>query len=61
MAKITHVIFEPQQIGDEWQLRLHCPGAKIEYIKGFKSKAAAEKWSETAECQKWREQRGYLE
>jgi hypothetical protein len=60
MAKLTHVIFEPQQIGDEWQLRLHCPKAKIEYVNGFKSKAEAEKWRETTECQNWRARRGYL-
>jgi hypothetical protein len=60
MAKIAHVIFEAQQIGDEWQLRLHCPEGKIDYVKGFKSKAEAEKWRETAECQNWRARWGYL-
>jgi hypothetical protein len=61
MAKILRgVIFEPQQIDGEWQLRLHCPKAKIEYVKGFKSKEEAEKWRETQECQNWRARRGYL-
>ena len=34
--------------------------AKIEYVNGFKSKAEAEKWRETTECQNWRARRGYL-
>jgi hypothetical protein len=40
MAAI-HLIFEVQQIGDDWQLRVHGSGTEIEYIKGFPSKAAA--------------------
>jgi hypothetical protein len=49
MAAI-HLIFEVQQIGDDWQLRVHGWGKEIEYIKGFPSKAAAEKWPASREA-----------
>jgi hypothetical protein len=55
----THLIFEVPQLGDDWQLRVHGPGAEIEYIKGFPSKAAAEKWPASQDGQAWREMRGY--
>jgi hypothetical protein len=58
MAAI-HLIFEVQQIGDDWQLRVHGSGTEIEYIKGFPSKAAAEKWPASRDGQAWREMRGY--
>jgi hypothetical protein len=52
-------MFEVQQIGDDWQLRVHGSGTEIEYIKGFPSKAAAEKWPASRDGQAWREMRGY--
>jgi hypothetical protein len=39
-------IFELQQIGDEWQFRVHCAEGAKEYIKGFKSRVDAEKWAQ---------------
>jgi hypothetical protein len=38
---------------------VHGPGADIEYIKGFPSKVAAEKWPASQDGQAWREMRGY--
>jgi hypothetical protein len=37
-------VFEPQKIGNEWQFRVHCPGAEVSYIHGFASKAQALDW-----------------
>jgi hypothetical protein len=51
-----HLIFEVQH---DWRLRVRGPGAEIEYIKGFPSKAAAEKWPASQDGQVWREMRGY--
>ena len=52
-------IFELQQIGDEWQFRVHCAEGEIEYVKGFKSRVEAEKWRTGDERQAWLKQRGY--
>jgi hypothetical protein len=58
--KRPEIIFETQQIEEnDWQIRAHCPGAELEYIKGFKSKAEAEKWPASSKCQDWRAKRGY--
>jgi hypothetical protein len=55
-----HVIFEPQQIGDEWQIRAHCPGAVLEYVTGFKSEQDAKDWiANPAMTKRWLRKRGY--
>lgn len=60
MAKSRDVIFEPQMISDsDWQIRAHCPGAELQYITGFKSKAEIEEWKTSVRCQEWLKQRGY--
>jgi hypothetical protein len=60
MMAEPHIVFEPQKIGDEWQIRAHCPEGQLRYIAGFKSKAEAEAWSKTIACRVWRAKEGYL-
>jgi hypothetical protein len=56
------VVFEPRQMGpEEWQIRLHCPGAEIQYVEGFKSEAEAKNWPESPEGQAWLTARGWTE
>jgi hypothetical protein len=62
MAKSSFLpIFELQQIGDEWQFRVHCAEGAKEYIKGFKSRVDAEKWRTGDERRAWLKQRGYAD
>jgi hypothetical protein len=45
MPKSHLIIFKPQRIADDdWQVRAFCPGARIEYIPGFKTEDAATEW-----------------
>jgi hypothetical protein len=54
MAKSDHFIFEAQRIADDdWQIRVHCPGAQIQYITGFKSEAEAKEWIASGGRQAW--------
>jgi hypothetical protein len=54
MAKSNHIVFEPQRIADDdWQIRAHCPGARIEYITGFKSEDKAREWIASGHSLSW--------
>jgi hypothetical protein len=56
------VICEARQVGPEdWQIRLHCPGAELQYVEGFKSEAEAKNWPESPEGQAWLQARGWTE
>jgi hypothetical protein len=56
------VVFEPRQIGPtDWQIRLHCPGAELQYVEGFKSEAEAKSWPGSLEGQAWLEAHGWTE
>jgi len=56
------VVFEPRQLGPEdWQIRLHCPGAELQSVDGFKSEAEAKNWPESPEGQAWLKERGWIE
>jgi hypothetical protein len=61
MAQVyPKIIFEPQKIGEgDWQIRAHCPGAELQYIKGFKTEADARKWPGSDECGIWLKARGW--
>jgi hypothetical protein len=61
MAKSFVPIFELQQIGDEWQFRVHLADGVLEHVVGFKSKSEAEKWRASDKRQDWLKQRGYAE
>jgi hypothetical protein len=48
------IIFKPQRIAnDDWQVRAFCPGAKIEYITGFKTEDAAKEWIKSSHASAW--------
>jgi|HubBroStandDraft_6_1064221.scaffolds.fasta_scaffold2453350_2 hypothetical protein len=48
------IIFKPQLIADgDWQVRAFCPGARIEYITGFKTEDAALQWIAGSESDAW--------
>jgi hypothetical protein len=56
----SDVIFKRQKIAEgDWQIQAHCPGAKIEYINGFKSEAEIEEWLASSRRQDWEKLRGY--
>jgi hypothetical protein len=44
---------------NEWQIRAHCPGAEIQYITGFKSKAKIEERLASSRREAWLRERGY--
>jgi hypothetical protein len=56
------VVFEIRQIGPtDWQIRVHCPGAELQYVDGFKSEAEAKNWPESLEGHAWLKARGWTE
>jgi hypothetical protein len=56
------VVFEPRQIGQEgWQIQLHCPGAELQHVDGFKSEAEAKNWPESLKGQAWLKAHGWIE
>jgi|307.fasta_scaffold49691_2 hypothetical protein len=61
MAKSFVPIFELQQIGDEWQFRVHLADGVLEYVEGFKSRSEAENWRHSDKRQVWLKQHGYTE
>jgi hypothetical protein len=61
MAKSFVPIFELQQIGDEWQFRVHLPDGVLEYVTGFKSRSEAENWRLSDGRDTWLKQHGFAE
>jgi hypothetical protein len=60
MAKSLRVIFKHQRIADnDWQIQAHCPGAEIQYITGFKSKAEIDEWLAGTGKITWLRSQGY--
>jgi hypothetical protein len=60
MSKSPRVIFKYQRIADDdWQIQAHCPGAEIQYIKGFKSKAEVDEWLTGSGRLAWLRSQGY--
>lgn len=54
------VSFKAQQVSkDEWQIVYHCPGGKIEYVTGFASELATEKWLQDQRREYWLKARDY--
>ena len=49
----------PMKNGDEWQLRVHFPGALIEHIRGFKTEAEAKAWPSSPTGKGWKRAKGY--
>jgi hypothetical protein len=60
MGKSPRVIFSHQRIADgDWQIMADCPGAEIQYVKGFKSKAEIDDWLAGEGKIKWLRSQGY--
>jgi hypothetical protein len=57
--KVCVPIFEFQQIGDEWQFRVHLAAGVSDYITGFKSRVEADRWLSGDERLTWLRQHGY--
>ena len=54
MAMSDLIIFKLQRIADDdWQVRAFCPGARIEYITGFKNEDAAKQWIASSQSSAW--------
>jgi hypothetical protein len=59
MAKSSFMpIFELQQIGDEWQFRVHLSDGTLEHVT-LKSRAEAEQWRSGQGRKIWLQQHGY--
>jgi hypothetical protein len=43
----------------EWQIEVYCPGAEIQCIKGFKSKAEIDGWLQGSRRIDWLRSQGY--
>jgi hypothetical protein len=43
----------------DWQIEAHCPGAEIQCIKGFKSKAEIDEWLQGSRRIDWLRSQGY--
>jgi hypothetical protein len=60
MSKSPRVIFSPKRIAEgDWQIEAHCPGAEIQFVTGFASKADIDEWLAGDRKIAWLRSKGY--
>jgi hypothetical protein len=54
------VTFKLKRVAEgDWQIEAHYPGAKIRYIRGFKTKAEIDEWLAGSRRIDWLRSQGY--
>lgn len=60
-ASTKRVVFEPRQVGTDWQVDAQLPGGMILCIKGFSTEARAQQWIDGRGAKTWRRQYGFTD